>query len=214
VFSQREALAELTDAENLEKIADSLMARGWTVVDDIFGRVLTSALRGECQASIMHGQLRAAAVGSGKLRQVRTDVRGDQICWMDHPASSEPQRACLHRFEQLRLMLNRTLQLGLLDFECHFACYPAGARYVRHSDQFQGDGSRELSCVLYLNENWKREDGGQLRLYLDSGNTTPKDVVPRGGRLVMFMSRRFTHEVLPATRERLSIAGWFKTRAL
>jgi SM-20-related protein len=110
-------------------------------------------------------------------------------------------------------MLNRTLQLGLFDFECHFACYPAGAHYARHNDQFQGDSDRELSCVLYLNENWKREDGGQLRLHLDSGDTAPKDILPRGGRLVMFISRRFAHEVLPAARERFSIAGWFKTRA-
>jgi len=29
---------------------------------------------------------------------------------------------------------------------------------------------------------------------------------------VIFLSARFAHEVLPAKRERLSIAGWFKSR--
>ena len=180
------------------------------VFDDFLGQELTAALRGECRESIMQGNFRPAAVGSGDLRIVRSDIRGDQIFWMNHPPSSDPQRACLERFEQLRLMLNRTLQLGLFEFESHFASYPAGARYARHIDQFQGDRHRKLSCVLYLNENWKREDGGQLRLYVDG--TTSEDVVPHGGRLVIFFSRRFTHEVLPATRERLSIAGWFRTR--
>jgi SM-20-related protein len=30
---------------------------------------------------------------------------------------------------------------------------------------------------------------------------------------VCFLSERFEHEVLPATRERLSIAGWFRRRS-
>jgi len=125
---------------------------------------------------------------------------------------SAPQRICLERFEELRLTLNRILQLGLFEFEIHFARYPAGVRYARHVDQFQGDGRRQLSCVLYLNENWKYEDGGELRLYLNGDDTKFEDVLPQGGRLVIFLSARFAHEVLPARRERLSIAGWFKSR--
>ena len=40
------------------------------------------------------------------------------------------------------------------------------------------------------------------------------DVLPRGGTLVVFLSDRFPHEVLPARRERLSLAGWFRRRSL
>ncbi|HDX9011350.1 TPA: 2OG-Fe(II) oxygenase, partial [Aeromonas dhakensis] len=36
------------------------------------------------------------------------------------------------------------------------------------------------------------------------------DVSPRGGRLVLFLSEEFPHEVLPANQERYSIAGWFR----
>jgi SM-20-related protein len=35
-------------------------------------------------------------------------------------------------------------------------------------------------------------------------------VSPEGGRVVFFESDRIPHEVLPATRTRMSIAGWMK----
>jgi SM-20-related protein len=40
-----------------------------------------------------------------------------------------------------------------------------------------------------------------------------RDVLPVAGTLVCFLSDRFEHEVLPATRERLSLTGWFRRRA-
>lgn len=131
---------------------------------------------------------------------------------MPQPASSEAQRACQDRFEQMRLALNRSLQLGLFEFESHFARYPAGAFYARHLDQFHDDSRRILSCVLYLNESWMAQDRGELRIYLNGDGMEFVDVLPQGGRLVVFLSGRFAHEVLPATRERLSIAGWFNSR--
>ena len=181
-------------------------------VDDFFGCELTEALRDDCHALSGQGDFLRAAVGKGERRRTRSGVRGDEIRWLQQPVSSEPQRTCLDHFEQLRLALNRTLQLGLFEFESHFARYPAGAFYARHIDQFRDDSHRKLSCVLYLNENWKPEDGGELRLYLDGDGAEFEDVLPQDGRLVVFLSGRFAHEVLPAKRERLSIAGWFRTR--
>ncbi len=80
------------------------------------------------------------------------------------------------------------------------------------STSFVDNSRRKLSCVLYLNENWKPEEGGELRFYLDGNGAEFEDVLPQGGRLVVFLSAQFVHEVLPAKRERLSIAGWFTTR--
>jgi SM-20-related protein len=126
------------------------------------------------------------------------------------------QRVALARFETLRLALNRALQLGLFDFESHFAAYPPGAGYRRHLDRFAdharfaSEGGRVLSCVLYLNRRWRPEDGGQLRLYRPDAPAL--DIPPQGGTLVVFLSDGFEHEVLPARRERLSLAGWFCRR--
>jgi SM-20-related protein len=110
--------------------------------------------------------------------------------------------------------LNRELQLGLFELEAHFAAYPPGAFYRRHRDQQTGSNIRVVSCVLYLNSDWKgADDGGQLRLYLDSEQSANyQDVPPEGGTLVCFMSERFWHEVLPASRLRLSLTGWFRRR--
>ena len=54
------------------------------------------------------------------------------------------------------------------------------------------------------------EHGGALRLYL--ADQTELDVLPSAGTLVLFISAELPHEVLPATRERLSLTGWFRRR--
>src|SRR2546421_26403 len=78
--------------------------------------------------------------------------------------------------------------------------------------RFRDDDARMLSCVLYLNDAWTAADGGALRIYLSP--TDVCDVLPVGGTLVCFLSDRYEHEVLPATRERLAITGWFRRRSL
>ncbi|WP_430407005.1 2OG-Fe(II) oxygenase [Fluviicola sp.] len=63
--------------------------------------------------------------------------------------------------------------------------------------------------VLYLNEDWKKEDGGLLSLYPKAGQQI--DISPLGGRMVLFRSDEMEHEVNPSlTRTRNSIAGWLK----
>ena len=101
--------------------------------------------------------------------------------------------------------------LGLFSFEGHYAIYPPGGGYARHKDRFRDDDARVLSCVAYLNDEWRACDGGALRIHRDAA--PPLDVLPRGGTLVAFLSERFDHEVLPAARERCSVTGWFRRRA-
>jgi SM-20-related protein len=116
--------------------------------------------------------------------------------------------------EALRLALNNTLWLGLFSFDAHYALYPPGAFYRRHRDQFRGSAAssdvRVISCAIYLNENWTLADGGALRIY---DGQRAREVPPAAGTLVCFLSERFEHEVLPATRERLALTGWFRRRA-
>ena len=168
---------------------------------------LVVALADEARALRTAGAFRAAGVGVD--RQRAPAVRGDEILWLDAAAASAVQRATLDRFEALRRTLNRHLLLGLFELEALFAAYPPGATYRTHVDRFRDDASRLLSFVLYLNRDWRSADGGALRLYLAAADRAPfVDVVPLGGTLVAFLSDRFPHEVLPARRERLSLAGW------
>jgi SM-20-related protein len=199
--------------ESFDRVSESIGADGWLVLPDFIGQETIAALRDECRQLAATGMFRAAAVGRNANHRIRPDIRSDEILWLDAAQGNDGRRRCLARFEQLRLALNRQLQLGLFEFECHYARYASGAFYRKHLDRFRCDARRILSSVLYLNDGWKNGDGGALRLFLGDGeNADHVDVQPVGGTLVLFLSERFAHEVLPANRERLSLAGWFRTR--
>ena len=194
-------------------LVGDLERKGWSVAPGWLSAALVRSLAGEIRRERAAGAFRSAGVG--RDGRVATAVRGDEILWLDPATASEAQGVALGRLERLREALNRELQLGAVELELHFAVYPAGAAYAIHVDRFRDADSRVLSLVLYLNEAWSEADGGELRLYLEPGPQAPfVDVVPQGGTLVVFLSDRFPHEVLPARRERLSLAGWFRRRAI
>lgn len=98
-------------------------------------------------------------------------------------------------------------------FECsrmtfQLSRYADGARYVRHSDVGAQTADRRITCIYYMNPNWKIEHGGELRVYLPLGSTRgidvglrdatyPCDVAPLMDRLILFRSE-IEHEVLPS----------------
>ncbi len=165
-----------------------------------------SALRDDALRLHRDGALAEAAVGRGTSRSQRTDIRGDRTLWLDDPRCGPAARAHLHALDALRIALNRALYLGLQSQEAHFALYPPGAGYARHRDRFRDSDARVVSLVSYLNPAWDEADGGQLRVYLRDG---PADIAPLAGTTVCFLSE-LEHEVLPARRERLSIAAWLR----
>ena len=157
------------------------------------------------------GKFRQAGVGQGSGFQVRSEIRGDQILWLDEERLTPLQQKYWDEIESLRLELNRNLFTGLTAFEAHFAIYPTGAFYQRHLDRFVASDERAISCTLYLNPNWREEDAGALRIYTDeNGLEAFTDVLPQAGAFVVFRSDAIFHEVLPAMRERLSLTGWLK----
>jgi SM-20-related protein len=170
---------------------------------------MLAGLRARCGALAAQGALRPARIGRGANERHADDIRGDSIAWLETPADGV-ERELVEHLEALRVELNRALMAGLVDFEGHFARYAAGTSYSRHIDRLAGSDVRVLSAVLYLNDEWSEEDGGHLRLHLRDGGS--RDVAPIGGRLVVFRSEQFEHEVLPARRERLSFTGWFRRR--
>ena len=84
--------------------------------------------------------------------------------------------------EQLRNGLNAALYLGLFD------------------------------TVFYLNENWQVCDGGELVLFEPTGDSVIATVNPTFGKMIIFLSDAFPHQVLMANSQRRSIAGWFSAR--
>ncbi|MDP3848737.1 MAG: 2OG-Fe(II) oxygenase [Pseudomonas sp.] len=190
-------------------LIDDLAEHGWAIQHAALPVSLTLELAAECHARENNGRLLPAGVGRGAAQGVHQQVRGDHIEWLE--AEQSPASAgYLAVLEALRCQLNQALYLGLDDFEGHFALYPPGAFYQKHLDRFRSDDRRSVSVVFYLNPDWLPEQGGALRLYLDAGREL--DVYPQAGTLLLFMSADWPHAVLPASRERLSLTGWFRRR--
>lgn len=198
-----------SDHPLLLRIVDELAEHGWSQQNIFLPMDLTRALAAECRKRAAEGELAPAAVGRGPTSEIREAIRGDRIQWIE-PGQAPACDRYLALMDSLREAINRSLFLGLEDFESHFALYPPGAFYLKHLDRFRDDDRRAVSAVLYLNETWLPQEGGQLRMYLkDRGEY---DVLPTGGCLVVFLSGEVPHEVLPATRDRLSLTGWFRRR--
>lgn len=194
-----------------DAIADDLHAQGWSLRPNFLTAAQVAALRGA--VSVDDG-FAPAGVGRGDGLQRDDSIRGDRIRWLDVEHGAE--RDYLALMDRLRLHLNQHLQLGLFDYEAHFARYAAGDFYRRHVDAFRqasvdNKPRRVLTSVVYLNSQWVSADGGELVVWDHAGNQVLR-VEPRAGAAIFFMSEEFPHEVLPARSERLSIAGWFRRR--
>lgn len=201
------------DEHQLDLMADALVEQGYWVLDDALPKSLLKPLLihfNELQCD----EFKTAGIGRQTDFQVQETIRSDKIHWIQ--PNSEVTADFLQWMDSLRVGLNRRLFMGLFDYESHFAHYPVGAFYKKHVDAFrgnrkQGQSNRVLSTVLYLNDAWRLGDGGELLLYAeDDANKVIETILPECGRLVIFLSEKFPHEVLPAKRERKSIAGWFR----
>lgn len=198
-------------AATVASIVEAIAAEGLAVSRGAIPETLVRDLRNAGRDRDAAGEFRGAAVGRGAARTERTDVRGDRIRWLE-PAGAKPaESAWFALVDALRVAVNEALYLGLFDFEGHYAIYPPGAGYARHLDRFRDDDARVLTLIAYLNHGWTDAHGGALRI--ERGDGVTRDVAPQAGTLVAFLSDRFPHEVLPASRERLAITGWFRRRA-
>lgn len=185
-----------------EHLIDALATQGWYIWDDFLSLKQVQEIK-----LAIPQQLTDARIGNGEKLQENKNIRGDQTLWLE-PEMGEPIALYMDKMEELRQLINRQLYLGLRDFETHYCRYPQGTFYKKHCDNFQGKGLRKVTTVLYLNEFWQSGDGGELAMF-NNDDQQLATIDPIGGRLVIFMSEDFPHEVLPTKTERCSIAGWF-----
>jgi SM-20-related protein len=78
---------------------------------------------------------------------------------------------------------------------------------VKHVDAPDGKNGRRVTCIFYGNFDWKPEHGGELKIFLPTGEA--KIIEPRANRLVLFQSQYFPHEVLSSYAQRLAVTMWF-----
>ncbi len=189
----------------LNQLADGIAENGYAVIDHFLNPQEVKNIQNLDRFKNGLLQFKKAGIGKSQEKQINEAIRGDYIQWIKPESAEQPLQIYLTKLSELIAFVNQNLYLSLKDFELHQTIYPVGTFYKRHLDQFKKEDHRKLSVICYLNSDWQESDGGQLRIYLE--NET-KDVLPLAGRLVCFRSDLLEHEVLPATRERLSITGW------
>ncbi|WP_282064134.1 2OG-Fe(II) oxygenase [Vibrio rotiferianus] len=187
----------------MNKLIDALSTHGYYIWDDFISQEEVAALR-DC----IPDDWKKARIGrNDDVTRIET-IRSDKIQWLKRDMGA-PVASFLDKMEEIRLEANRHFFLGLFEYEAHFAKYEKGDFYQKHLDCFKGNENRRLTTVFYMNESWSEEDAGELVVY-DLNDNEIATIPPRSGRLFVFLSEQFPHEVLPTNAERFSIAGWFR----
>lgn len=189
-----------------EQIAEALVSKGYIVYKNILPSTLVYALYSRIKNL---ENLNEAKVGRGSERQIIDTIRSDKTLWLE--GEEESEKSYLEWMESLRQDMNQELYMGLAEYEAHFAHYEKGAFYKKHIDVLRGSNKRLLTTVFYLTPDWKEGDGGELLIYDEEGENIIEKVPPRMGTMVIFLSDKFPHEVLPSKIDRYSIAGWFRS---
>ena len=178
---------------------EQLGTSGFFTRPAFLGAELAARLRSEA-ASI---PLKRA--GISRAHELDDSVRSDEIAWLSAEATTGAFAEAVRWFSSLMGPLNEAAWLGLRSFDLQLAHYAPGARYVRHRDAFAGQDNRRVTAIVYLNEGWVPEHGGQLRLHVEP----PVDLAPTLDRLVVFRSEVVEHEVLEARADRWALTAWY-----
>lgn len=200
-----------TDVDALfDSMCNDLYAQGYSVQSQALPIELATGLHDHL-LQMKSEQFSRAGIGRQQDFMTNSFVRTDEICWINGESTAGLE--WLDWTQRLRQHLNRKLFLGLFSFESHYAHYGCGDFYKRHTDAFRGEANRVVSLVVYLNPDWQLHDGGELLLYRNDTDMDGIRVLPAWGTIVIFLSEEFPHEVLPAKRDRYSIAGWYRVNS-
>lgn len=191
-----------------ENIANELLNHSISISDNIFSESLISALKLEAELNYEKGEFKAAKIGKGLEKQRISEVRGDEVKWLEKSEATDCQLEYWDFVDGLRNYLSGFFRIHLERTELHLAYYPQGAFYTKHLDQFREHSNRVFSIILYLNTDWKNDDGGQLRIH--NQDQSYYDIQPIGNRLVVFRSDAIEHEVLVSAAPRISLTGWIR----
>lgn len=193
------------ETTHLRKHLDELSEKMWTLIP--FDNQQSADLLKCAHLRLQSDQFRPAALAS--TQKVTAEIRNDEIFWLDTKVHdlSEIEKEFLNFLEKFCSEIKNDLRVSLSEFECHFAFYDKGHFYQKHRDSTAQNNKRVFSFVLYLNPDWKDEDGGHLIGY--NQEEILFQVAPELGQLIVFRSD-LEHEVKPTLRGRFSLTGWFR----
>lgn len=192
-------------------VLDDLSNKGWSWQPGLLPDPLFRALREEVLAIDAENDLTPAGIGRETAFQLDRSIRRSRISWLD--GSTPAQAGFLEWAEQLREAINRTLMIGLFEFESCYAVYRSGGFYDRHLDSFEGARNRVVSLVVYLNEDWQADDGGALLIWPEGAgeeDAPAARLLPERAGVVLMLSETVPHAVEMTHASRYAIAAWWR----
>lgn len=188
-----------------EEQMDLLAQQDYTIIDNFLEDTALEEVLHFFECKVQEDKLAKSAIGTASDKKIIDEIRGDYTYWLDKTRDGK-SLSLFEILDEMKDLFNRMFFLSLSDYEFHLALYPIGTFYKKHLDQFQGRNNRMISIIIYLNNDWKPGDGGELKIYPE--NKESKTIEPYMNRCVLFRSDVLIHEVLKTQRERKSITGW------
>jgi SM-20-related protein len=193
---------------NLENYFSKIAELGWAVVP--LDQSFTDQLKNELENKKRLNLFKPASLAGAMTEKT---IRNDLTCWIDENDPSEIESKFLQNLRDLQEQLRNYFRIALTDFEVHYAIFPEGHFYHKHTDQKANNNHRYFSFVIYLNKNWNPAHKGQLLIYdknSKENDTVQFQMTPEFGQMILFRSD-LLHEVEISHAERQSITGWIRT---
>jgi hypoxia-inducible factor (prolyl hydroxylase) len=202
--------------------AEGLLRDNYAVVDTFMDPREAQLLRDEVQLLHADGRMKPGEIGAGVLGgdgSLRASMRSDHAVYMEgsEPFVQQYMKRHIRRVDifaqKIAILLNAIAPehtwagAGRTKVMATFYSGETNSYYCPHIDNPNSNG-RKLTALLYLNEGWRPEHGGVLRMK-PAGKQI--DVAPLFNRMLVFWSdRRCPHEVLPAQgRDRFAVTVWY-----
>lgn len=189
------------------ELIDSYIDTKIGITEHFLSDTLSKHLKENLNILYAQKQLLYAGTGNEKLVLHNKLVRSDAIYWLDRRHNDQYENEFFDLMDDFVSHLNSTCYTGITGYEFHYALYEKGSFYKKHLDQFKNTDSRQYSLIMYLNDDWNEEDGGQLCVHHQNHL---QNISPNNGKSVFFKSSELEHEVLLTNKIRLSITGWLK----
>ena len=191
-----------------EDLISSFLEKRIGISNDFLPFDLATQLQLNLENLYKQKALKMAGIGNDHLLNRDEKIRRDKIFWLDKKDKNLYEKSFFNIIDAFVLYLNSTCFTGIKSYEFHYALYEKDTFYKKHLDQFKTDNGRAFSMIMYLNEGWKEQNGGELKIYQE---TEIQLISPDNQKCVFFKSNELEHEVLRTNVSRMSITGWLKT---
>lgn len=189
-------------------LIDSFIENKVGIAENFLSKILALHLKENLTNLYKEKQMESAGTGENTEAVHNKLFRSDIIYWLDRKHNDIYENSFFNLMDNFIEHLNSTCYTGITGYEFHYTLYETGSFYKKHLDQFRNNDSRKYSMVMYLNDEWKEKDGGELCIHFRDGI---KNISPVNGKSVFFKSDELEHEVLITNKPRMSITGWLKS---